>query len=456
MTAFHVEPGADLLRLAVLYIPVLLTVCVFLRIDSRQRIGLFFALWWNIWAIHLLNACAVKLGFWSFTITSGAIGGLPADFWLGWALLWACIAASFHASLPVKALAVLLIDLAGMPLLDSAVTLHSGWQFFDAVMVLLCYVPGELLYRLTVQRRHRRMQNWLLGASFIGTFLYVLPAGLEAAGRNPSIIWERSPTQINVFAQGLILCLLPFFAAIQAFTRYGRGTPVPLDPAPRFIDRGVFSFLANPMQCSITVSLLLVALMLMEPLLILAAAINVCYSEGFARWSEYGFLSKRFGNEWKDYRRSVPRWIPRYRPYVAPTTAPAIIYFSRDCGFCSTLRLWLERQKPANLYFRDAEDHPRGRPDRLQYIDPVNGIVLEGVRAFSAGLNHVSLPYAFCGWFIDLPVIAPLVQLAVDVFVDGPSACPLPQEKRDESRSLEQAQAGKGADASTRAINAPF
>ena len=153
-------------------------------------------------------------------------------------------------------------------------------------------------------------------------------------------------------------------SAVQEFAQRGLGTPVPYDPPKRLVSSGVYAYIANPMQLSIT--LLLIGLGgLLESLWVSAAGLMAfLYSAGLAAWDEGEALERRFGQKWVAYRQVVRPWWPRRRPWQGPppipeaAQPPAHLYVATGCDPCSELGNWLQKQKPVNLLLIAAEDHP--------------------------------------------------------------------------------------------------
>jgi protein-S-isoprenylcysteine O-methyltransferase Ste14 len=109
---------------------------------------------------------------------------------------------------------------------------------------------------------------------------------------------------------------LAFFAwTLSVFVRQGRGTLAPWDPTRRLVVQGPYRHVRNPM---ITAVLTILA---GEALLFGSTAIAIWFGVFFAvnalyfPLSEEPGLRRRFGAEYDEYARNVPRWIPRLRPW---------------------------------------------------------------------------------------------------------------------------------------------
>lgn len=104
-------------------------------------------------------------------------------------------------------------------------------------------------------------------------------------------------------------------SAMALFGTTGQGTPAPWDPPERFVVRGPYRYVRNPMITGV--------------LFMLAAEAAYLRSAGIAAWLATFFcanavwfplveepgLEQRFGDEFRLYKANVPRWIPRPQPW---------------------------------------------------------------------------------------------------------------------------------------------
>ncbi len=102
---------------------------------------------------------------------------------------------------------------------------------------------------------------------------------------------------------------------IRLFVEVGRGTLAPWDPPRRFVVRGPYRRVRNPMISALGFVLLgEVAVLGSQWVLILFvwfAIVNAIYIPLL----EEPRLARRFGADYEEYRRAVPRWIPRRTPW---------------------------------------------------------------------------------------------------------------------------------------------
>ena len=104
----------------------------------------------------------------------------------------------------------------------------------------------------------------------------------------------------------ILLCI-----TITMFIRIGRGTLAPWSPTSKLVVGGIYAHVRNPMITGV-MTILLGESMIFHSLnifiwLIVFFMINNIY---FVLSEEPG-LVKRFGKDYLEYKKNVPRWIPR-------------------------------------------------------------------------------------------------------------------------------------------------
>ena len=126
------------------------------------------------------------------------------------------------------------------------------------------------------------------------------------------------PVAVTVVIPGLILWqtgLMLMVATIRLFVTVGHGTLAPWNPTQRFVVRGVYRHVRNPMISGVLFVLLgEAAVAASSPLaswFLLLVIINAVYIP----LSEEPGLAKRFGDDYLTYKQNVPRWVPRLRPW---------------------------------------------------------------------------------------------------------------------------------------------
>ena len=101
----------------------------------------------------------------------------------------------------------------------------------------------------------------------------------------------------------------------------GRGTPAPFDPPRKFVRRGLYKWLRNPMYLAVLVMVGAEALFLRSWHIAIYFVCLACVLQLLVVLVEENALRFRFGAMYEDYRRDVSRWLPR-PPKPLPQTAP--------------------------------------------------------------------------------------------------------------------------------------
>ena len=154
-------------------------------------------------------------------------------------------------------------------------------------------------------------KSLLNAALFFAVFMVALPWLAHWLGpqRLPLPSWFRLCAGIALFAAGVAVWAI----CLDFFSRRGRGTPFPLDAPSRLVTTGPFSVVRNPIMAGELAVIWGEALYLASAgILVYAIAITIA-AHVLVLWIEEPELRERFGREYDDYCRRVPRWVPRRR-----------------------------------------------------------------------------------------------------------------------------------------------
>jgi len=158
------------------------------------------------------------------------------------------------------------------------------WRWLRAVLILplnvLVVIPGGLLWLFRGGRWTHHWAAWNSGAGIAALVLGAAGLGLA--------LWT-----------------------VALFMRFGGGTAAPWDPPQRFVVRGPYIFVRNPMIVSVFMMQSAEAIKTGSwPVfgwLLAFVTLNLFY---IPLVEERG-LQARFGEDYRRYKESVPRWIPR-------------------------------------------------------------------------------------------------------------------------------------------------
>ena len=120
----------------------------------------------------------------------------------------------------------------------------------------------------------------------------------------------RSLAGILLTTLGAVLC----WKTVSLFTEVGQGTPAPFDPPRRLVTRGPYFYMRNPMMVGVWLVLFGEALFFGSVPLGAWFFIFFSLCLGVVPIFEEPDLEKRFGEPYREYRLSVPRWIPKFLP----------------------------------------------------------------------------------------------------------------------------------------------
>jgi protein-S-isoprenylcysteine O-methyltransferase Ste14 len=119
---------------------------------------------------------------------------------------------------------------------------------------------------------------------------------------------------VALIAAGLAL----MYRTISLFAREGEGTLAPWDPTQRLVVRGPYRFVRNPMIVGVLTVVLGEAAVFGSPALAVWAGVFFAVNALWFPLVEEPGLVQRFGADYEEYRRHVPRWLPRLSPWTPP------------------------------------------------------------------------------------------------------------------------------------------
>lgn len=142
-----------------------------------------------------------------------------------------------------------------------------------------------------------------------GFWTIAMPYWLLPQGARP-ILGVSGIAGALLLVAGVALYLL---CAFWGFALRGKGTPAPFDPPKKLVVEGPYRFVRNPMYWGVLFVVAGEAVVFRSlPLAELVAAFFVGVNL-FVLLYEEPALRRKFGAEYEDYCRRVPRWLPRPR-----------------------------------------------------------------------------------------------------------------------------------------------
>ncbi len=154
-----------------------------------------------------------------------------------------------------------------------------------------------------------------VGAAFFSLWFWLLPSWLHFRVDTSGVArwrWLAALPSILGFAVAL--------RCVWDFGSVGRGTPAPIAPPKKLVVVGFYRYVRNPMYVGFITGWvgLWIVFGRANPIAILVACLAVLATAAFVRLYEEPILRKKFGSEYEEYCRNVPRWIPRLRPWEKP------------------------------------------------------------------------------------------------------------------------------------------
>jgi protein-S-isoprenylcysteine O-methyltransferase Ste14 len=137
-----------------------------------------------------------------------------------------------------------------------------------------------------------------------GTVAVVIPRAIASDAATPTL---NSSIGFLPMAVGAAI----YFWCAWDFATAGQGTPAPIDPPKYLVVRGLYRFVRNPMYVGVLLVLAGESLAFQSLRILTYAAIVFVIVNLFVIFYEEPALKRKFGPEYEEYLRKVPRWIPR-------------------------------------------------------------------------------------------------------------------------------------------------
>jgi protein-S-isoprenylcysteine O-methyltransferase Ste14 len=109
----------------------------------------------------------------------------------------------------------------------------------------------------------------------------------------------------------VVVGLALYVWCLWLFAVRGRGTPGPWDAPRRFVAVGPYRWVRNPMYLGVLLVVAGEALVFLSAPLLVWLVVVALAMHLFTVGYEEPALTERFGGEYLEYRRRVPRWLPR-------------------------------------------------------------------------------------------------------------------------------------------------
>lgn len=152
----------------------------------------------------------------------------------------------------------------------------------------------------------------------LSTLLFTILVPATVAGWIPQTLRGNAPPTPNPALRLLSYALIGVGIVIYLHTAFwgfalrGRGTPAPIAPPKRLVVEGLHRCVRNPMYIGVLLIVIGQALLFHSMALVRYAAVIWLAAHLFVLFYEEPALQRKFGDEYREYRQRVPRWIPRF------------------------------------------------------------------------------------------------------------------------------------------------
>jgi protein-S-isoprenylcysteine O-methyltransferase Ste14 len=142
-----------------------------------------------------------------------------------------------------------------------------------------------------------------------GFWTVVIPFVVLPSGARPDFHGVNAAGWVFIVAGAALY----FACAFWGFAMRGKGTPLPLDPPKNLVVEGPYTVVRNPMYWGVGSVIFGEAVVFHSRPLANALGVFVIGVILFVLGVEEPSLQKKFGAEYEQYCRRVPRWFPRFK-----------------------------------------------------------------------------------------------------------------------------------------------
>ena len=153
----------------------------------------------------------------------------------------------------------------------------------------------------------------LLGLIFTWFFAVSLPFWIAASDFEPFPLELGSLRFVGWIP--IVLGASSFLWCYWTFIFLGKGTPWPFDPPKKLVVTGLYRYVRNPMEGGYLLILLGELLLFESSTIALYLLLAFLYLNMRQTLIEEPALRRRFGGQYEQYCKSVPRWIPSLKAH---------------------------------------------------------------------------------------------------------------------------------------------
>jgi Putative protein-S-isoprenylcysteine methyltransferase len=141
------------------------------------------------------------------------------------------------------------------------------------------------------------------------TVLILVPLDIE-----PNIsVHHISALVAGIFFISIGLCIM--IITIIKFFRIGKRTLAPWSPTKKLIIDGIYRYVRNPMIIGVLIVLIGESIAILSQSIFEWAFTFFIINNIYFVLLEEPLLEKKFGAEYQEYKKNVPRWIPSLKPF---------------------------------------------------------------------------------------------------------------------------------------------
>ena len=249
----------------------------------RLNWAIFFAALWVSLSLFVVNYISVKAGYWSFAPDESTNLLMPPDVFFVWIVLWGVIIPFLFKGqhLFLLSLFIFWTDILFMPILETygLLDLKEHWLIGELLLLVIVFLPAQYWVALFMKGKYAGRRSLFQVICMAILYGFIIP--FCVAQYSPKDIqfdgWNKP-----ILLQFAFIILLPGLIAVVDLGQQGEGTPFPFDPTKKMVQTGVYAYIKNPIQWSLSLIFVPLAVFFHSYYLLSGTIVSIAYAISIA------------------------------------------------------------------------------------------------------------------------------------------------------------------------------
>jgi protein-S-isoprenylcysteine O-methyltransferase Ste14 len=153
-----------------------------------------------------------------------------------------------------------------------------------------------------------KLKTIVFSTAFISVVIFMCPFILIRLNTSFGLPVFESVLLKSISIPFFMIEAIILFQSFALFRRFGRGSPIITEPTKRFVEKGVYRYVRNPLYIGHISMLFGIFLLFGHALLLFYPLMSFLVFHAYVVYVEEPELKKKFSTSYQDYYRRVRRW----------------------------------------------------------------------------------------------------------------------------------------------------